>query len=849
MVISYKLSDDNSAFTGVPPVIVPIKWRYLNTTTTFLTEGEVDIVHPTTPATIFDPISQSVSGWSTGGSATVSTQMSVYDNPSPSYFNARVYWTRPINVPLGLRKQVGSGKYAWIGITATLEIDWEATMSTLRTSLNPSVYKIAMVRWVDSLGDNPVDLVSEGLVSLNELNQYYNNLDNIGEVVRDSLFNEITSLTPESIEYDTYDGNTGEYSFVSDFEVKGVSDTDQGLSFNDDAHALIPPPPQGASVSDSRSLDMYLKVWVAIASTGSGAGSMPEPDEAVVKPVDEINPIDWPSLGGTSGSTGAGSSEQGLNDISSLYGNSELPFDSVYLTGLNYNSLISAGGGIVSNSGIFPNSDTIYIDTIRLSVDGSTMTIVEVVDYDDTPSLTVSDKIYGYLFNSTNKTKPVFSGYVISQKRRCSGKTREIVYECRDLSYFFGQLYSPSHYIYRPPSLDGSGTVKTYDRVLKEVLNVAGVPTAIIDIPNYTAPPVNWIYQGLKSVLEWATKYFGKYVYYIDRYGRLNFRATDSLSNVKTYTIGDKSGEIAVEEFNPIKDFSRSRSRIVLTGDYEITEHELQANYSGNVTLDPNDNDSQTGIFHFNQVIAGVTYTFYYFMLKPGSTLNDKLLSDPSKSAQITLMKQNTVQSWTVSGLVTSDESKIDSPKELSVKVFKSQPGDSEIYVEDSVLNFSGVQVIRARYATRTDSPIQVYTDTGRFGGTEVVRRPEFKKLTSSDNTIDDTALMQQYLSSIVEFYKPVYGGGLILDGLDTDIHLLAKVSIAGTNLSSEETDDLICYSIEYNVKEKRTSVDLSNRVFSDLPFFDSIRERSRENNEVLSKMGLLEEMELYKRI
>lgn len=837
MAIAHILLDENSGYVVETPVLVPLKWRYKVSSTVLLKNGEYVVSNNpnvTTPGTSvsYDPAEPN---WNSGGVAAISRTVCKWQNGS-GYFFRRSY--AAIYRPFASWTYVHVSASLAITITDKApEVDFEDCMATVRATYDPRFYAIGAIRFCDSGGDNCVNPTQEGYIDLDTLNNFFRNTDHTGEEVTADIWNFLLETT-SSEETRPYGpgGIDIPFNYTDEFTIDGVTDDEDGQNFNQTCQDLA----TNSCASNGRNIPMYMKVWVKLIVAGSGA----YPGEATVNDEDEQDdPEEWAPLGGgsTSGSTGKGSEDEGMNTIYSTYGNSQLPFDSVYLTGANYNSFVSAGGGVVAESGFFPISDTLYIDKIRLDVEGSTMTVVEVVDYDATPSLALSEKIYGYIFNEYNQSKPIFAGYVISRRRRLNSNTKEIVYECRDLSYFFDQLYSPSHYIYRPPSAGGSGTIKTYDRVLKEILNVAGVPNALIDIPTYTAPPTSWVYQDLRSVLEWVVKFFGKYVYYIDRYGRLNVRATDSLSNVKSYTIGDKSGEIAVEGFEPVADFSRSRSRVVLTGDYQIIEREATANYKLGGQLHPEDNDNQTGIFWFTETIEGKTYKFYYFMLKPGQTLNDKLLSDPSKSAEITLLKQ-------ANSATNPNSSSIDDPKELSIRVFKTDPGDSDIYVEDPILNYKNYQLIRARYATRSDSPIQVYKDTGRSGGTEVVRRPEFKKVSGPQGNIDDTPLMKQYIAKIMDFYKPVYGGQLTLDGLDTEVYLLAKVSIDGTDLSSTETDNLICYAIEYDCANKRTTIDLSNKVYGGLPFFDIIRERTSEHNEILAKMGLVEESELYQR-
>lgn len=824
-----RLKEDNTGFYFETPLLIPLRWRY-KTTPSYSLAGELYKPFTNSPNVTKPGLSVSYGGWNTGGQASASREVCYYQNGS-GFATRRASGVIEAPAGSGWAYEMLSSKHL-IKLEDTIpEIDWESVMSTVRSSYSPSLNSIGVVRLCNSAGEETQDLVAEGLLSLDELNSYFKDTNHTGEEVTGDILNPETEhlyTDVDSNENDP-DGNDIILKFTENLIVTGISNNDAGKSFGETVSSFLDSPTQNTCVSNGRTMDMYIKVWVKIDALGSGS----YPDDAAEKPEDVPDtPDNWNPLTSGSGSTGSGSQSQGMNTIESSYGNSVLPFDSVYLTGSDYNSLVSAGSGFVAESGVFPKTDTLYIENIRLDVGGSTMTVVEVVDYDATPTLTLSEKIYAYIFTEDNKTKPVFSSFVISRRSRLNSGTKEIVYECRDLNYFLDQMYTPSHYIYRPPSLEGAGTDKNYERVVKEILNVAGIPDAVIDLPNYTAPPTSWVYQDVRSVLEWVTKFFGKYVYYIDRYGRLNIKATDSGSSVKSYTIGDKSGEIAVESFEPMADFSRSRSRVVLTGDYEITEHEALVNYTLGGQLHPEDNSNQTGIFWFYETIDGVQHKFYYFMFKPGRTLNGKLLTDPSKSAEVTLYPRGELKER----------------RDMSIKVFKNDPGDSEIYVEDPILNVGGTQRIRTRYATRSNSPIQVSVDTQYTGGTEVVRRPQFKKATSEEGVIDDTPLMRKYLSKIKDFYAPVYGGHLVLDGLDTEITLLDKVSIAGTSLSSNETDDLICYAIEYNVPSKRTSVDLSNKVYGQLPFFSIMRERTREQNELIAKVGLVEESELYQR-
>lgn len=828
---TYTLLDDNSGFVNEVPVLVPVRWRVKTQTTTMLTGEGQDLV--TNNPNFGGPGSSvSVGAWQDGGIATIGKTVCLWQNGSA--WHSRVSFGCFYRPFASWTYVLASTNLVMTFTTTTIEIDSGYTMELLRATYDPRFYEIGVVRFTDSGGNGNTDLVKEGLMDLDQLNSWYKDTSSTGDKVGDP-FNLADDFQygPTTRPYGP-GGSTIPFQQMEDFNTQGVTDDEAGRNFNDTCHGLA----TNSCASNSRQIPMYMQFWVKSIIAGPDFS-----DPEVVAQTDDLddNPDDWSTSVGTSHSSGTGSGGEGLNRVYSTYGNSILPFDSVYLTGANYNSFVSAGGGLVGESGVFPQSEDIYIEKIRLDVEGSTMTVVEVVEFDETPSLELSEKIYGYLLDESHNNLPIFAGYVVSRQRRLRGDTQEIVYECRDLSYFLDQFFSPSHYIYRPPSYGGSGTYKTFDRVLKEILNVAGIPDAVISLPSYTAPPTSWVYQDLRSVIEWVLKYFGKYVYYVDRHGRLNIKAVDSGSTIKSYTVGDKSGDICIEAFEPIADFSRSRSRIILTGDYEINEHEMISNYKLGGQLHPEDNVSQTGIFWFQETIDGKTYKFYYFMFKPGATLNNKLLSDPSKSASVTLLNQK------VSQTQQTDEN-LDDEKEMNIRVFKDDPGDSEIYVEDEILNSTRYQLIRTRYAVRTDSPIQVSLDTGLTGGVEVVRRPEFKKANGPDGSIDDTAIMRQYIRRMAEFYRPVYGGQLTLDGLDLDLYLLGKVNISGTSLPTTESNGLICYSIEYDVKARRTIVDLSNKVYGDLPFFDVMRERSREHNELLAKMGLVEETELYQR-
>ena len=834
---TYFLLDENSGFVVETPVLVPLTWRTKTTTGGYLS-GTTSYTGPLGVDNATCPVSTSGMGkvvsygsWNSGGVASVGRRYCKYQNPSG--YAAKAYFKYH---PANPNKSVAAYGNVWNALTDTnVEIDWETSLANLQAAYDPRFYAIGAVRVCDSAGDEQTPNIDiDSLINLTNMNAGYRS-DN-------PEASELLKYESENYMEDEEVGWTGDPSYppqitvqkMTDFKYDGITNDASGENFNNNCHALN----LNTCKANNTTMDMYLLVYVKILYAFSGAS----PDDMADTPDPEEDPVDeWNTNSGSSGSTGNGSKAEGMNTFSSNYGNSNLPFNSIYLTGSNYNSFIAAGGGIVSNSGIFPISDTLYISDVKLSVEGSSASIKEIVAFDSTPSLNIGDRLYIYLFNDNNESKPIFYGFITSQKRLLTGTDTEIEYECNDLNYFLDQFYTPSHYIYRPPSYNGTGVSKSYDRVLKEILNIAGIPNAILDVPTFNSPPMTWIYQSLKTVLEWATNFFGNYVYYIDRYGRLRFRSVDAGSVVKSYAVGSLTEDNCVESFNPITDYSRSRSRIVLTGDFEITEKKITSRFTRGGELDPSDNENQTGIFWFYDNVDddlyddddGKKHKFYYFMFKPGETLNDKLLTDKNKSCRVVIKNYK-------------NEDGTYEDKEISPRVFRTEAGDSEIYCEGDEFNQSrNIEVI---YAVRSDSPIQVATDTLYKGGTEVVKRPEFKKATSLYATQNDMTLMKECLEDLKTFYQPTVGGTLVVDGIDLDIELLDKVSITGTSLASSERSSLAIYGIQYDCVSLRTTIELSNKTLFTLPFFDVMRERSRSSNELLAKMGLVAEESLYHR-
>ncbi len=733
-------------------------------------------------------------------------------------------------------------------------IDWGTLLQNIRNDYTPVTYKIGRVLFCD--GNYCYDVLSEGAnITLEQLDQWYvHSPDSASSQVGlygDKIHNWAIGYTGVTLP------NGDAASVVSSYMASNFSRYADNLDFSADAAGLEfvnNQPPDNASTTFN--VPMTIKVWLYFrdedpeihefpseAEVGDGDDPPPDPPDD-----DPINPS-----GGLSNFGSGGGGTSSYFPVKVHYGNAILPFDSVYMTGDDYNSFVAAEGGIVAESGIFPNGVSMFIEKISRSVEGSTMTIVQNSDFDDTPLLTKREKVFGYILNADGDTKPTFTGYVESIQKRLEGTAEEIVYECKDLTYYLDQFITPSYYIYSPPSHGGKGPIKTYDNIIKEILNRAGIPNANINLPDITSPPVNWIFENAKTVLEWGCKYFGNYVYYTDRYGILNVRAINSHTGTKTYTIPTRGTSVSDSykalKFNPLTDMSRSRSRVILVGDFPISEKVVLGNYKLYATATEPKDAKKTGRYFY--VDSDTRKMISYFILKPSQTLVSQLLSNPQASCKIEVLGHSYE-------LLTLADAYL-RPLEVGITNINTNVGVSAILAEDPVFNTRGTELvggywnsntlIRSTFAIRDNDPLSAYADTGYSGGVEVLKRPEFKKINSSSYSIDDTSLMKTYLSYLTAYFTPIYGGKLELDGLIHDVDLLYKVTVNGTGLGSVETEDLIVYDITYDIINKKTTLSLSNKTFLDLPTFDPIRDRKRSDNEALVKMGILENAALYKRL
>jgi hypothetical protein len=91
-----------------------------------------------------------------------------------------------------------------------------------------------------------------------------------------------------------------------------------------------------------------------------------------------------------------------------------------------------------------------------------------------------------------------------------------------------------------------------------------------------------------------------------------------------------------------------------------------------------------------------------------------------------------------------------------------------------------------------------------------------------------------------------MYGGRLELYGLHPDIELLDKCTITNTTLTQSEASNLVITSIEFDLVNQTTTLELTNNMLSGLPLFDAVRERTKKTNEELVKRGYLENDSMY---
>ena len=853
-------NDTNSDAVGKTPVTINLRWRYKTTTLQLVGNQVVQSSSSVPDGGMNHPNSVTIYGsWQVGGTAEISKEVCHLSGSSKDWFLRSEVW---YVIPTKQYNLWGTSDWYQINYS-DVEIDWADFFSQLQALFPLGTNKAILAAAFEGVSDS-FDLSLEGYVNIFDLNSGYNTGSFAGD--DNPLFND--SMVA-----------------IGDIEQTPMPDADAVFPSYDDLSItpLVSTAPvttnvlaNGTCESSGFTLPMTVKVWM-----GDKGETYGTPDNSGITNRDDSNNSSEPSNASSNLSSSIGFQNQekesnigafsgaGYNPVQVFDGNAILPFDSIYFTSGDYNNFVANGGGIVTESGIFPNGVSLYIDKIRLSIEGSTMSVIQVSDFDATPVLNVGERIFGYIVNEVGDYESSFSGFISSKKRSLSGRGELIAYECQDLRHYLSQYITPAYFTYIPPEQNTSQNSRTLETIVKDMLVRAGLSGATIDLPGTIAPAVEWSYESIHTVLEWAARFFGDHVYYIDKSGILNFKKFTSGSLIKSFRIPSRGESVSsvtkVLSFYPIEDYSRSRSKIMLIGGFPVREISGEGVYSfptlevdsivNNITnykpkdefiIDPK-NNTNTGIF----VYYDTKYNMYsyYFMYFTGKTLVKELPSTPDKSAEFIRLNEIYTHAGRNGHLTPYDNVPgnvipLIGNWEMPIEHINTVPGYSFIFFNkgvtpgaasvnynqtgSNVIIFPVATTIKYRYAIREDEPLKVSYITGFAGGVEVIKEDSFKKVSSPNVPIDDTNLMLAYLDKLKNFYKPEFGGQLVIDGLDLDLELLGKLSITNTSLPTEESDNLVIHSIEYDVTNKKTTVELTNKTYYKMPFFDVEREIAR---------------------
>ena len=522
--------------------------------------------------------------------------------------------------------------------------------------------------------------------------------------------------------------------------------------------------------------------------------------------------------------TSKGSISSGLNKTHTHYEDLVTSFDSIYLTSDDYNSLVSSGGGIISESGIYPNGEALYIESIKLSITGSTMTVVQVAKFDSTLKLSVGEKVYGYIINQDGDYQPSFAGYVYSISRRLGPNGQEIVYQCRDLKHYFTQLYTPVVY---------KSTDHDIKFIANDILIRAGITNFYNNLPSGVKVKVNWQAEPLSMVLDYLCSVAGEYYYWIDKNGYLHIdKLNGTVHSFRIPSEGESIGDHKVLSFNTMQDLSFSRSKIVVVGGSGYEIHEKVATFE---SISPYESKTLLSTFHSANSFSDMegkngwvlvrapeggskySYEVYDVYLVVSVSENSEMLKTlrNGESPYVTYVlydganlgyKQGEEsRDYSARLMYISNRTIVLGKWRVSYNQFKGR------WEGDIVTNMYAKKKYKVYYAFKdATKPLVVHIDTGHPGGTYTFHMPEAQKIEGQEQKVDDTSIMKIIASKLAEYYKPIYGGTLVLDGLHIDINLGDLISITNTNLPSSESSNLKVYEITYNIPEKTTTIQLS---------------------------------------
>ena len=572
-----------------------------------------------------------------------------------------------------------------------------------------------------------------------------------------------------------------------------------------------------------------------------GALAVDNEEEAGEDPADsevdrtKVDSTDAPAGFGSSGSFGgysdSGSYSSGYNPVSVYYNNAVMKYDSIYMSEGEYSQFVEAGGGIVCEEGIYPNSSTVYIEKISLSISGSSMTVIQVAKFDDTPITNIGSKIYGYILKESGEKQPTFAGYVASISRRLGDSGQEIVYECRDLKFYLDQMCTPIKY--KAPRY----SIKT---IADEVLRKAGIFQFSNNLPDVKIS-VDYTAESVRSVLDYLCTVAGSFNYWVDKNGILLLKdvATDSV--IKEYRIpseGEAVGTHQVISFDGLVDHSLSRSRIIAIGDYPYKKttplnsdqygdssyiaSPWQETKSNGLQWDPRlvwyaySTKMRAGWNHI-YTTSQVLYVFYM------ATVNGEITGSPRMTPIIRrygyeyplLLESRGVWFQPSRNIVIFGPWR---PRKVS-GIWTLDPDYTKFIIDISYQPYT-TDTSEAE-ETYKKIPIFYIYDTGNPGGTYVYKNTAFKKFDSQDQATDDTGLLEVVAKKLAQYFKTIYGGTLVLDGLETDLYLGGKLSLTNTSLPSNEASNLIIYEITYNLVNRTTTVSLSTRTYQGVPYID----------------------------
>jgi hypothetical protein len=534
--------------------------------------------------------------------------------------------------------------------------------------------------------------------------------------------------------------------------------------------------------------------------------------------------------GGSLNRTKAGGGTNNTDNDNAAGGGFTAYADAVNMTLGQYNLFLAAGGGVITENGIFPNGSQYYIDNIDLSMDGNTMRVIQVSKFDEAALLTDGSRIYGYILNVDGDRQPVFAGFVKSHSRSLTEKDQSIVYECVDLKNYLEQFITPLLYRQADRSIHG---------IADDILKSSGIRFQN-NLPTDLTIDVEYQAETLPSVLDYLCQLAGDYHYWMDRNGDLiidEYRATPHSFRVPTE--GEAKGTNVVESFKPVTDMSNSRSRIVVSGgtgskvtesggggsfryyghigrQYNSLADALAAGASGNVLV------RGSTIFRPNlYIVTKISNAEPVSEIYGGEFQNGRSLQ--GTYTEFDRFISNTVPVVSQSISVSSSSQIV---KGVQYAFFSVGPW--AVYSETTVSGpgapgtFTGVPfAVEARTCSahyeiaykKTNEIFAAIVDTRNPGGTLVFTEGNAKYIRGIAYSINDTWILRYIANKLSEVYAPTYGGELTLDGLYTDIQIGDLVSLTNTTLPASESTALKVKGISYDIGSYTTSVTLADRL------------------------------------